>query len=284
MIQKIREHPLTRIISGTIICGLVPVIIKIGILRPVFGLLRINEQISKGIQGIIMIGIILGVYRMFYHWMENREVAEIRGAHFLVDSFRGLGIGFALITVVTGILYISGYYVPTGLNPVIGLLKPIVIFSVMGVWEEIIFRGIIYRITEESWGTVRALMVSSLVFGFIHFHNSGFTWFSGMAIVFELGLLTGITYTITQRLWMPIALHIGWNLSFVFYGLTVSGADEYGRFIESRLVGPELLTGGTFGPENSILTILFSMALFAFLYQSAAKQGRLHTLPGRKTI
>jgi len=207
--------------------------------------------------------------------MEQREVSELAGRPFFQDSLTGFGIGFALITFVTGILYLLGYYSPVTIHPPTVLFKPLIIFSVMGVWEEIIFRGIIYRITENSLGTIHALLISSLISGFIHFSNSGFNWFSGLAIALELGLLTGIAYTLTGRLWMPIALHIGWNFNFVIFGTVVSGAKEFSSLLESRLTGPELVTGGEFGPENSLLTILISLALFVLLFKIASRKGKL---------
>ncbi|NOY58300.1 MAG: CPBP family intramembrane metalloprotease [Calditrichaeota bacterium] len=271
-----------RIIFGILGCFLVPAIVKILVLRPVFGLLNLDEQISKGIQGVIIIGIILGTYKLFYKKFEHREISELAGRYFFRDSATGFGIGFALISIVTGIFYIMGYYSPITVHPVTALFKPVIIFSVMGVWEEIIFRGIIYRITEDSLGTIRALLVSSLIFGFVHFSNSGFNWLSGMAIALELGLLTGIVYTLTGRLWMPIALHIGWNFNFVVFGTTVSGAKEFPSFIQSRLTGPELITGGEFGPENSLITILISVVLFAVLFHTASRKGKLQIPPKGK--
>ena len=66
-------------------------------------------------------------------------------------------------------------------------------FSVMGILEEIVFRGIIYRITEKKLGTIWALIFSSLIFGFGHAANTNFNLFSGLAIALELGLLPEYT-------------------------------------------------------------------------------------------
>jgi len=92
-----------------------------------------------------------------------------------------------------------------------------------------------------------------------------------LAIALELGLLTGITFSITRRLWVPVALHIGWNISFIFYGTIVSGATEFPSFIVGKLQGVDLITGGTFGPENSIITILISLIVFTLLYRRRIK-------------
>jgi len=266
---------LAKIILGILFSLLVPVAVKILVLKPVFGLINPDEQISKTIQGFITIGIILASYHYFSKKFENREIRELSKAHFIKDNLTGFATGFALISLVAGIMYLFGYYLPVSINNPTILFKPLMIFCIMGVWEEIIFRGIIYRITEESLGTIRALLISSFIFGFVHFSNSGFNWISGPAIALSIGLLTGILYTLSGRLWMSISLHIGWNISFVFWGMTVSGAQEFPSFIESRLTGPDWISGGKFGPENSLLTVFLSIILFSFFYFLALRSGKI---------
>lgn len=62
-----------------------------------------------------------------------------------------------------------------------------------------------------------------------------------------------IAYTATRSLWLPIGLHFAWNFteSGVF-GTAVSGADGEHGLLRTVLSGPEVLTGGTFGPEASL--------------------------------
>ncbi len=113
--------------------------------------------------------------------------------------------GFLLISFVILSFYLIGSYTVTSVNHFSVLTKPLIIFIVMGIWEEVIFRGIIFRITESKLGTLRALIISSLIFGFVHATNDNFNFLSSLAVALELGLLTGITYSITRRLWVPIA-------------------------------------------------------------------------------
>ncbi len=111
--------------------------------------------------------------------------------------------------------------------------------------------------------------------------NNNFNFFSGFAIALELGILTGIAFTQTGRLWFPIALHIGWNYALIFFGAIVSGADEFGQVIESKISGPVWATGGSFGPENSIITILLSLLVFAGLYFKTRSEGKIRLAPPR---
>jgi membrane protease YdiL (CAAX protease family) len=275
--MRILENPVVRIVTAILWCLAVPIAVKLLILQPIFGLMDLDEDTSKGFQAVIVGGVILAAYQIYYKRVERRQVPELSRVHLFKEAVSGFGMGFVIVAIVAGILYLFGYYSPVAVNPVVVLIKPGIIFFVMGVWEEVIFRGIIYRVTEKYLGTIKALLISASIFGFIHFTNSGFNWFSGLAIALELGLLTGLTYTLSGRLWMPIALHIGWNFSFVFFGMTVSGAQEFSNFIESRLTGPVFITGGEFGPENSLITILISWAFFAVLYKLAAQRGKIKT-------
>lgn len=265
--QKIFNHPVTVIIFGILTCLIVPVFIKVAILQPLFGLLDISETISKSIQGIITAAVILFTYRLFVKRFEKREATELSKENLAKELVFGFLGGFLLISFITLFFYLLGYYTAASVNHFSVLIKPLIIFIVMGVWEEVIFRGLIFRITESKLGTVWALIISSLIFGFVHVSNDNFNFLSGLAIALELGLLTGITFSITRRLWVPIALHIGWNISFIFYGTIVSGATEFPSFIVSKLRGANLITGGMFGPENSIITIVFSLIAFGFLYK-----------------
>lgn len=265
--QNFSKHPITVIIIGIFTCLVVPILIKTAILQPLFGLLDISETISKSIQGIITTVVILFTYWLFVKWFEKRKATELSKENLAKELVFGFLGGFLLISFVTLFFYLLGYYTVTSVNHFSVLIKPLIIFIVMGVWEEVIFRGIIFRITESKLGTVWALIISSLIFGFVHASNDNFNFFSGLAIALELGLLTGITFSITRRLWVPIALHIGWNISLVFYGTIVSGATEFPSFIVSKLQGVDIITGGTFGPENSIITIIFSLIVFGFLYK-----------------
>ena len=272
-LETIMQHPVLKIINGILVCVIVPILIKIVVIRPIFGLFDLPEDTSKNIQAIFTILAFILTYKIFFKYSEKRLITELSFKYFLKDTIMGLFTGFILISLVTGTFYLTGLYKPLSVGYFSILIKAFMLFSVMGILEEIVFRGIIYRITEKRLGTIWALIISSLIFGFGHAANTNFNLFSGLAIALELGLLTGIYFTLTQRLWVPIALHIGWNFSFIFWGTIVSGATEFPNFIDSTLIGPELITGGKFGPENSIITILFSLILFIILYIKTSKRG-----------
>ena len=272
-LKTIIHHPVSKIIQGILVCIIIPILFKIVVLRPVFGIFDLPEDMSKNIQAIFTIVVILLTYKIFFKLSEKRIISELSFKHLLKDTLKGLFIGFIIISIVAVLFYLMGFYKPNSAGPIAILINAFMIFSLAGILEEIVFRGIIYRITEKRLGTIRALIISSLIFGFVHMVNANFNLFSGFAIALELGLLTGIFFTLTQRLWLPIALHIGWNFSFIFWGMTVSGATEFPNYIDGSLIGPELITGGKFGPENSIITIVFSLILFIVLFIQTSRKG-----------
>ena len=272
-LKTIIHHPVSKIIQGILVCIIIPILFKIVVLRPVFGIFDLPEDMSKNIQAIFTIVVILLTYKIFFKLSEKRIISELSFKHLLKDTLKGLFIGFIIISIVAVLFYLMGFYKPNSAGPISILINAFMIFSLAGILEEIVFRGIIYRITEKRLGTIRALIISSLIFGFVHMVNANFNLFSGFAIALELGLLTGIFFTLTQRLWLPIALHIGWNFSFIFWGMTVSGATEFPNYIDGTLIGPEIITGGKFGPENSIITIVLSLILFIVLFIQTSRKG-----------
>ena len=99
--------------------------------------------------------------------------------------------------------------------------------------------------------------------------NPGATRTSALAIALEAGILLGAAYAATERLWVPIGLHIAWNFTEgSVFGMSVSGLNKVTGLIQGSLQGSRLLTGGAFGPEASIVAVAVCLlgALY-FLYR-----------------
>lgn len=132
--------------------------------------------------------------------------------------------------------------------------------------EEIMFRGILFRISEEAWGTHVALLISALLFGLMHLPNEN----SNIPMIISAtsgGLLTCTAYALTKSLWLPMAIHTGWNFTQVLWGTRVSGVDTFGSYVEATTEGPVWATGGEVGIEGSYfciaVVILATLALSA---------------------
>lgn len=92
-----------------------------------------------------------------------------------------------------------------------------------GIGEEILFRGVLFRIVEEGLGTWAALLVSALFFGAVHLGNPGATLWSSATIAIEAGLLFGLLYHVTRSLYLCMGVHAAWN----FMQGTVYTASRY---------------------------------------------------------
>lgn len=194
-------------------------------------------------------------YWVLARLIEHRKVDELswRKSPQLLWGVLGALVLFALLTAqlwAAGVYRITGY----GDAPLWALFLLTAVAP--GITEEIVSRGILFRLTEEGLGTWIALAVSALFFGFMHAFNPGATVWSSVAISIEAGLLFGLLYHVTRSLWWCIGLHAGWNfVQGAVFGIPVSGIKIDGLF-DSQLQGPDWLDGGGFGAEASVLTVL----------------------------
>ncbi len=150
-----------------------------------------------------------------------------------------------------------GVYRIEGINPLSMMLPSVAMALSSGVFEELLHRGTIFRNVEEMLGSWIALVVSALFFGFRHLGNADGNIVGAMAITIEAGVLLAAVYLLTRRLWLSIGFHVAWNFtqSGVFSG-SVSGAFEQPGLFRAIIEGPELLTGGKFGMEATVIALL----------------------------
>jgi len=130
--------------------------------------------------------------------------------------------------------------------------------AAIAILEETLFRGIIFRITEEKLGTYLALFISAVLFGALHLINPNSSIASAFAITVEGGLMLGAAFIYSRNLWFPIAIHFAWNFTQTgIFGAITSGNILHESLLTSSISGSNLITGGPFGPEGSIQAMLF---------------------------
>lgn len=188
---------------------------------------------------------------------------------------QGLLLGFLLFSAMTGIVALLGGFEVMGLRGQGQLWGMLTMAILSGVFEEIVFRGVLFRQFEALLGTWAALAITSAFFGLAHIGNPGATWFSSFAIAVEAGILLGAAYLITRRLWLPIAIHAAWNFTqgWVF-SVPVSGGDAPLGLLITRRAGPDWLTGGDFGLEASaVAMVVATLAGVAMLVRAVKRDG-----------
>lgn len=215
-------------------------------------------------------------YVLLVRYIERRRIDELSWRSLVPGSALGLAGGFALISIVIGILWLAGSYRVTGTDPGVDWLSLVLVFGLAaGISEEIVFRGVLFRMIEEGLGTWVALACSAAFFGVVHGGNPNATTWTTLAIAIDAGVLFALLYHVTRSLWVCIGLHAAWNATEgAFYGASVSGLPPNG-WLQSELTGPEWLSGGAFGPEASVVTMLVCLAVSIALAIVAVRRGTI---------
>lgn len=221
---------------------------------------------------------VLLAYGLYVRLFERRAATEIARQRALPELGMGLVTGVALVTVVVALLMVLDGYRIEGSNRLsLAVVTPLAMMTFVGVFEEVLSRGIVFRITENSLGSWAALAISSLVFGLAHLPGEG-AGLLAIAITVVAGIMFAAAYMLTRRLWLAIGIHIAWNYTLgSIFSVAVSGREADGLLV-GRVSGSDLLTGGTYGFEASVVTLLV-LGLFAVTLLWAARNKTHFVLP-----
>jgi membrane protease YdiL (CAAX protease family) len=210
-------------------------------------------------------------YRFYVRRIEKRQPTELATPFMARELGTGLLFGAVLVALTFAVLAALGAYQFGGVNaPSVMMLVPLAELVLVGMAEEMMFRGVIFGVTERSLGTKPAIVISALVFSLAHLPNAGVSVLA-VAVLAAYGVMQAALYMKTRRLWACIGTHIGWNycLSQVFSS-TVSGHAATDGLLRGELVGNAMLTGGAFGVEGSLIALLLITAAAAFWLRSRA--------------
>lgn len=227
---------------------------------------------------LVLSAMILSTYWLGAKWIERRNPVELAPSRVLPEMFAGLAVGAALFSAVMAILWAYGVYHPSGWGGVPHLGSAVVFTVLAGILEEVVFRGFLFRLFSKIVGTWGALFLTAALFGTAHAGNRNATLGSSVAIAIEAGLLLGAAYALTNRLWLPIGLHIGWNFcEGSIFGMAISGNTMEPGMLRGSVQGTTLLTGGAFGPEASLVAVLLCFALATFFLWRAVNLHRIES-------
>jgi uncharacterized protein len=272
LILRIAHFPLVALVIAVLFYALA------GALGVVFGNLLppLGKSYTAVAQAAINIALLVAVYKLTIAPLGARPRDDLPAAGSLSGLGRGTIAGAALFSLIVGVAALLGVYHIVGKGDASGLLLTLTSSAILPAFtEELLFRGILFRWIEEFGGSWAGLVLSSALFGIVHILNPGATWFSSFAVAVEAGLLLGGAYMLTRSLWMPIGLHAAWNFTQgAVFGLPVSGIAEQG-LLAGRLTGPAILSGGGFGLEASIITLMIATAAGAWFVWQAVRRGRL---------
>jgi membrane protease YdiL (CAAX protease family) len=232
-----------------------------------------------------------------------------------IDLTFGLSLGAAMMTTIfvagwsLGWIEVTGTLRTTAPGEAFGraILMPALLFVGVGIVEELLARGYLLHNVAEGLafrrmggprgGLVAATAISSVLFALGHVNNPNTTWVSTVNIAFA-GALLALGLLLTGQLAIPIGMHITWNFfQGSVYGFPVSGVTRFRTtLIVTEETGPDLWTGGVFGPEAGLLCLVaMAASAVAIVLWVRRRQGSVHLvtslaepppdrLPGAKPV
>lgn len=265
--SKTRKSPLVKIIFGLFIClGSVIIGQQLFLLLP--GISLLHADYRNFIKGTFVSSLAIGSYWGFFHQYEHRVITELSVKNLGKKLLIGIVTGSVLQGLTLLVIYCYGGLTIVSLNPYTGLIIPFTVALTVAILEEILLRGIIFRITEERWGSIIAFLISGVIFAGLHLINPHVTVVSTICVL-TVSLLLGSTYMYYRNLWVPIAIHFAWNFTQNgIFGAITSGHEKTNSLLDTQISGPTILTGGQFGPEGSLQAVLLClMAALIVMWQ-----------------
>jgi len=243
-------------------------------------------QAMAGGQVVAVLSITLSTYAA-RRWLDRRSLSSLglaMGPGWSRMLIAGLLLGCLLqalifaIEAAAGWITIDGPMWPSPADAAPSLLFWGLAFLCVGWNEELLTRGYLLQNIRDGLGTRWAVGLTSLGFGVLHLGNPGASPVAVLGVALA-GLLFAMAYLVTRSLWLPIGMHAGWNFAEgPLFGFPVSGLEAGGLFIQ-RPVGPELITGGAFGPEAGLISLLADACGIGLIWL----YGRRASPPGRLT-
>jgi uncharacterized protein len=193
----------------------------------------------------------------------------------LFDVLTGIGITLLQMGLIYLLMSWLGWITFEGFawefDPIPLMLKNTLLFFAIFIFvgwsEELLSRGYHLQTIASGLNLFWGVIISSAVFALLHIFNPNATWISAAGI-FLAGIFFAYAYIRTKQLWLPMGIHLGWNFfEGVVFGFPVSGLDIY-AFTRITVQGPELWTGGAFGPEAGLIVLptLILGAILIYLY------------------
>jgi uncharacterized protein len=196
--------------------------------------------------------------------MEKRRLADYGIPPRQIFGWRfweGFLWGFAMLSAIVLVLHVSGHFqIESVALRGSAVFRYAVgwgaVFLAVAVHEEFTFRGYWLFAFSRRFQFWRGALFTSLIFGVAHLGNPGENVLGILQVVL-IGLLFCLTIRRTGTLWFAVGFHAAWDWAETFfYGTPDSGLLGVGRYLNSSSPGPKWLTGGSAGPEGSVIAFI----------------------------
>jgi len=179
------------------------------------------------------------------------------------DAMLGLAVAAILIGTADLLILVS-----TSVRQVRGSGFPWpelwIVFVPAAIHEEVVFRGYLFQ-KIRAWNRHAGVAASSIAFAALHAGNRGIEPIA-IANLLLAGIFLALAWERYQRLWLPIGIHLGWNVfSGPILGYAISGFVPAASLLRIAGGGPPWLTGGGFGIEGSVVVTLVEVGAIAWL-------------------
>lgn len=203
-------------------------------------------------------------------WLDGSRFAAIGlpPRHGLRDLLGGFVVGFVWIALLVGALLAFGAarLLPPGSRMTTELgwgITWLIAMLLVGAFEELAFRGYLLAMLRSRYGFWPAALVVSALFALAHAHNGG-EQLLGLATVVVVSIFLCLAIRRSGALWWVIGWHAAWDWGETFiFGASDRGNPAHDRLMTLQPHGGALLSGGTVGPEGSILC--FAVLILAIL-------------------
>ena len=272
LVRRILRFPFTLLVLEVAAVGLSAMVLS-NLIR----LAGVGRDGPVNFAGAVLLAVMLiGLWKLLRRFLEGEMDRELDFGGAPRELGLGLAGGFVLFSAMTGIVALLGGFEVLGLRGMGDLWGMLAMAVVSATFEEILFRGVLFRQVEAMLGSWAALALAAALFGAAHLMNPDSSPFAAFAIAMEAGILLGAAYLLTRRLWLPIGIHAAWNFTqgWVF-SVPVSGGDAPLGLLITRRVGPDWLTGGDFGLEASVVAMVVATLAGVAILVRAIGQGRL---------
>jgi uncharacterized protein len=269
---------ITKKIFLKLLFALVSIIAAVHIFRLLLlpglqGIFQLDEASTSAFRRIGIFLCVLIAYWAYVRYYEKRPVKELRVTP--VGIAVGTLSGALIVAIAVVPLFVFGVYeVKLYRGPQQALLGVAVLIVIAAFFEEVVYRGVVFQALEEGIGTNRAMWLQSLIFSAAHIGNNAGAGLLEEVWSFACCTLIGAFWTCiyirTRNLWLITAHHAAWNYAIILTGTPLSGIDQWRSAapFESSVNGPLWLSGGAFGPENSIVTITIVALCVAVLIRT----------------
>ncbi|MFI5570402.1 lysostaphin resistance A-like protein [Streptomyces sp. NPDC051740] len=251
------RSPLGWMLTGIVGVGLASSLVSVG-----------------GVVAVMGAAVAVVVYWAVMRYVARRDVPEIAKSGAVTQTLSGVVIGFGLITVsmLTLLTEFSFDERPGDGLSIVASMAAVQVGA--AVTEELLFRGLALQALEKMCGSWAALAITAALFGGLHAANPGATLWSSTAIAIEAGVLLGAAFLWKRNIWFVVGLHFAWNTALGLIGIPVSGHASEG-LMTTTPTGPDLVTGGEFGLEASIVPVIVSVLIAIPMLVAAHRRGNL---------